>query len=69
MKIFDLYLGHTFCSGTLGAAKLRRGTSPRWLTNIFEISGSNSTRECVIFRDFKEKILHVIFHVKSQSLR
>ena len=67
MIIFDVYFAHTFCTGTLGAVQLRTGTSPRRGTTIFVIRGSNSTRECVIFPDFEEKILHVIFHVKSKS--
>ena len=69
MKIFDVYFAHTFPTGTLGPALLRRGTSQRRGTSIFVIRGSNSTRECVIFPEFAEKILHVIFHVKRLSLR
>ena len=69
MKIFDVYFAHTFSTWTLGAAQLRTGTSPRTETTIFVIRGSNSTRECVIFSDFEEKILHIIFHVKSLCLR
>ena len=67
MKIFDVYFAHTFSTGTLGAVQLRTGTSPRKGTAIFVIRGSNSTRECVIFPDFEEKILHVIFNIKSLS--
>ena len=69
MKIFDVYFAHTFCTGSLGAAQLRTGTSPRRGTTIFVIRGSNSTGECVIFPDFEEKILHVIFNVKRLSLK
>ena len=69
MKIFDVYFPHTFSTGTLGDAQLRTGRSPRSAATIFEIRGSNSTRDCVIFPDFEEKILHVIFQVKSPSLR
>ena len=69
MKIFDVYFAHTFSTWTLGAAQLRTGTSPRRGTIIFVIRGLNSTGEFVIFPDFEEKILHVIFHIKSLSLR
>ena len=68
MKIFDVYFDHTFSTGTLGAAQLRTGTSPRRGTTIFVIRGSNSSGDCVIFPEFEEKIFHVIFHVKSLSL-
>ena len=64
MKIFHVYFAHTFSTATLGAAQLRTGTSPRRGTTKFVIRGSNSTRKCVIFPDFEEKIVHVIFHVK-----
>ena len=69
MKMFDVYFAHTFSTGTLGAAQLRTGTSARRGTTIFVIRGSNSSGECVIFPEFEEKILHVLFHVNSQSLR
>ena len=69
MKIFDVYFAHTFSTGTLGAAQLRTGKSPRRPTTIFLFRGSNTTRDCVIFPEFEEKILHVIFHVKSLCLR
>ena len=69
MKIFRGYLAHTFSTGILGAAQLRTGTSPRRGTTIFIIRGSNSTGENVIFPEFDDKIIHVISHVKSQSLR
>ena len=69
MKIFDVYFAHKFSTGTLGAAQLRTGTSPRRGTTIFVIRGSNSSGECVIFPEFEEIILHVLSHVKSLSLR
>ena len=68
MKIFRVYFAHIFCTGTLGAAQLRTGTSSRWATIIFVIRASNSTRESVIFADFEEKGLHVILYVKRLSL-
>ena len=69
MKTFDVSFAHTFCTGALGAAELHTGMSARRATTIFVITELNSTRECVIFPEFEEKILHVIFHVKSLSLR
>ena len=68
MKIFNVYFAHTFCTGALGAAQLRTGRSPRRGTTIFVIRGPNSTRECVIFTEFEEKILHVISHVTSLKI-
>ena len=65
MKLVDVYFAHTFSTGTLGAAQLRTGRSPRRAATILMIRGSNFTRISVIFPDFEEKILHVILHVKS----
>ena len=69
MKTFHVYFAHTFSTGTLDAAKLRRGTSARMGTTRFVIRASNSTTECVIFPNVQEKILNVILHVKSPILR
>ena len=69
MKNFHVYFAHTFSTGSVDAAQLRKGTSPRRGTTIIVIRGSNSTRICVIFPDFEEKILLVIFHFKRLSLR
>ena len=63
MRIFDVYFAHTFSTGELGAALLRTGRSPRRATTIFVIRGSNFTKICVIFLDFEEEILHIIFNV------
>ena len=60
MKIFDVYFAHTFFTGTLGAAQLCTGKSPRRGPTIFLIRASDSTRDWVIFRDFEEIIVHVI---------
>ena len=65
MKIFELYFDYTFSTCTLNDGQLRTGTSPRRGTSIFVIRGSNSIRDCVIFPDFEEITLHVIFHAKS----
>ena len=69
MKNFHVYFAHTFSTGSVDAAQLRKGTSPRRGTTIIVIRGSNSTRICVIFPDFEENIFHYFLHVKCISLR